>query len=384
MNYGKLLSAIGNAEVVMIGEASHGTHEFYQQRCEITKLLIQEKGFNIIATEADWPDAYRVNRFVQHGKVCKDKTAEDSLGDFKRFPLWMWRNREVVEFVDWLRKWNDDHPNSKCAYYGMDLYSFFTSMDKVVEYLNQVSQEDAKRVQKSYSVFERFQGEPSAYGFATGVGLAPSFENEVVKTLVDLQKKGEEYLKGAGGLIDGDELFYTTQNAKLVADAEEYYRKMYHADARTWNIRDNHMASTVQSIMEFHANKLPNRMPKAVIWAHNSHLGDARQTDSKKLRGEWNVGQLLRQRLGMDRTFNVGFSTYSGTVAASDEWDDPAKCKKVRPGMPDSWEDVFHDATRGADVRDYELFFRSNDPNTKVDNELLERLGGRRYERYIG
>jgi len=256
-NYASLLDAIGDAEVVMIGEASHGTHDFYQQRAEITKELITKKGFTFIAAEADWPDAYRVNRFVQHGRNC-DEHPVDSLQDFKRFPLWMWRNRVVVDFVDWLRKHNDQYHDveKKVSFYGMDLYSFYSSMDAVVEYLDKVSPEDAKTARKRYSNFERFQGEPSAYGYATGLGLSKPFEREVVSTLVDIQKKGETYLKGAGGLIDGDELFYTQQNAELVRNAEEYYRKMYHADDCTWNLRDKHMADCVSSLIAFHNKKI--------------------------------------------------------------------------------------------------------------------------------
>jgi len=384
-NYAKLLAAVGDAEVVMIGEASHGTKEFYQQRAEITKQLIIQKGFTFVAAEADWPDAYRANRYVQNGKKS-DLSAKDSLGDFRRFPLWMWRNTVVNEFMQWLRRHNDTKIDAKhkVAFYGMDLYSFYSSMDAVIEYLQQVSPEDAKLAKKRYSSFDRFQGEPSSYGMAAGFGLSPSFEKEVVATLVDLQKKEEKYLKGAGGLIDGDELFYTQQNARLVAHAEEYYRKMYHADAITWNLRDGHMVDCVTSLMEYHAHRFSGqRKEKVVLWAHNSHLGDARNTDASK-RGEVNVGQLMREKFGLGKTFNIGFSTYKGSVTAAKNWDEPAQCDRVRNGIYNSYEHVFHSAAKFMKQNDYYMIFRSNDLTHNVDSELVGHLSSSRLERFIG
>jgi len=383
--YGPLLEAIGDAEVVMIGEASHGTHEFYQQRAEITKQLITKKGFTFIAVEADWPDAYRVNRYVQGGKAS-DVTARDALQDFKRFPMWMWRNTVVLDFVEWLKQYNTSKElKDKIAFYGMDLYSFYSSMDAVIEYLEKVSPEDAEVARKRYGNFDRFQGEPAAYGYASGFGLSPSFEREVVATLVDLQKKEEIYLKGVGGLIDGDELFYTQQNAALVRNAEEYYRKMYHANDETWNLRDQHMFNCVSSLFEFHQKKFQNqRKEKVVLWAHNSHLGDARATDAGRLRGEWNVGQLMRENYGLQKTFNIGFSTYTGCVTAAKNWDKPAQCDRVRNGLYDSYEHIFHSATEGWDTKDYMMIFRNNQPNGRVSDELVDNLMRSRYERYIG
>jgi len=384
-NYSALLDAVGDAEIVMIGEASHGTHDFYHQRAEITKQLILKKNFTFIAIEGDWPDAYRVNRYVQHGKR-KDNTAAEALGDFKRFPLWMWRNRVIMDFVEWLRGHNDqfNDAHKKVAFYGMDLYSFYSSMDAVIEYLEKVSPEDAKVARRRYSNFDRFQGEPHAYGQAAGFGLSGAYEKEVLSTLLDLKKKEEDYLKGVGGLIDGDELFYTQQNAELVKNAEEYYRKMYQADERTWNLRDKHMVDCVTSLFNYHKKKFKGeRQEKVVIWAHNSHLGDARQTDAS-LRGEWNVGQLMRERFGLTKTFNIGFSTYTGTVTAAKSWDKPAQCMKVRNGLTESYEHVLHSATENWEYKDYYMLFRSNTPNVKVNPELVDALLPPRYERYIG
>jgi len=384
-DYTKIEQAIGEAPVVLIGEASHGTHEFYEQRAEITKRLIQNKGFTMIAVEADWPDAYRVNRYVQKGKHSRDKSADDALQDFKRFPLWMWRNTVVRDFVEWLSQFNDNkEKKERIAFYGMDLYSFYSSMDAVVEYLEKVAPEDAKKARKNYSNFDRFQGEPSAYGYAAGLGLIRPLERDVVKTLVDLREKEEEYLKGVGGLIDGDELFYAQQNAQLVKNAEEYYRQMYAADERTWNIRDKHMADCVSSLVEFHTSKFPDKKQKVVIWAHNSHIGDASKTDAGRKRGEWNIGQLLRERFGLNQTFNIGFNTYTGSVTAATEWDRPAQFKHVNPGMANSNELLFHKVAESMDQKNFLLINRSNSDQVKTDSLAVNILSQPRYERYIG
>jgi erythromycin esterase-like protein len=384
-NYKHILEAVGDADIVMIGEASHGTHDFYHQRAEITKLLIEQKNFTFVAVEADWPDAYRVNRFVQNGKRS-DKTASDALSDFRRFPMWMWRNTVMLDFVQWLRNRNDavKEVNKKTAFYGMDLYSFFTSMDSVVEYLEQVSPADAKLARKRYSSFERFQGEASTYGYAVGLGLSKPFEKEVISTLMDIHKKGEQYLTGAGGLIDGDELFYTKQNAEVVKNAEEYYRKMYHADESTWNLRDKHMADCVANLLEFHKQKFPNRNEKVILWAHNSHLGDARATSKGLIRHEWNIGQLMRERYGLSKTFNIGFSTYTGSVTAARNWDTPGNCYRVRNGFYGSYEHILHMVTENWEHKDFSLVFRSNSPSIKADVEMVDALLKQKFERYIG
>jgi len=298
----------------------------------------------------------------------------------------MWRNSEVVEFATWLRAHNDSKNDvkQKVAFYGMDLYSFYTSMDAVIEYLKQVSPDDAKIAKKRYSNFDRFQGEPSAYGMAAGFGLSKSYEREVVATLTDLHKKEEQYLKGAGGLIDGDELFYTKQNARLVAHAEEYYRKMYHADEITWNLRDGHMVDCVTNLMDYHSNRFRGeRKEKVVLWAHNSHLGDAKFTEASQ-RGEVNVGQLMREKMGLNRTFNIGFSSFRGSVTASKNWDEPAQCDRLRNGIFSSFEHVFHSGAKFMNEKDYYMIFRSNSNNYVVDREALENLSQERLERYVG
>jgi len=276
----------------------------------------------------------------------------------------MWRNEVVAPFLDWLRNYNEHHrrkdaPKGQVAFYGMDLYSMYSSMDAVVEYLEKVSPEDAALAKDRYANFDRFQGEPHSYGYASALGLSRSYQKEVVATLCDLRKKGEEYLCGRGGLIDGDELFYAEQNASLVMKAEEYYRKMVLGDENTWNIRDTHMADCVQSLLNFHEKKT-GRTAKVVLWAHSSHLGDARAT-SRSAHGELNLGQLMRQRFGLSQTFNIALSTYSGSVTAASNWDDPADFKKVRNGLAMSYEHLFHSVGEQLGTPNWAAVVRSND-----------------------
>jgi len=382
-----MFQAIGNARVVLIGEASHGTQEFYQMRAEITKTLIRDFGFTFVAVEADWPDAYRVNRYVHQSKNNKDQNAEQSLSDFKRFPVWMWRNKVMVDFIEWMKDYNltKSKNQDKTAFYGLDLYSMYSSMDAVIEYLRLVSPEDAAKAAKNYSNFERFQGQPSAYGAHAGLGLEKSFEKEVVQTLVTLQQKGESYLKGIGGLIDGDELFYATKNAELVKNAEEYYRNMYSADENTWNLRDSHMSECLMSLLDYHQDKFPNKFPKAIVWAHNSHIGDARASDRKTLIEEWNVGQLIREALEKrsEQCFNIGFSTFKGSVTAANQWDEPAEYMRVRNGMYHSYEHLCHQLIEDTKQDAFYAIFRSNGPY-QVDPSLLKIFEKSRHERYIG
>jgi len=266
----------------------------------------------------------------------------------------------------------------------LDLYSLFSSMEAVVEYLTKVSPEDAKRAVKSYGMFDKFQGNPSQYGFWAGLGMQ-SLEKEVVDILTDILEKKEEYLQ-SGRMIDGDELFFATRNAALVKNAEEYYRKMYHADALTWNIRDSHMADTVHALMEFLKEKNPNIPPKIVLWAHNSHLGDARASDRKTQLKEINLGQLLREQLGLEKTFNIGFGTSVGTVTASRKWEEPGYLYDLRPGIQHSYEKLFQTVASTSSSKNFMLFFRSNaKEDDLVDDQVVNYLSKKsRYHRYIG
>jgi erythromycin esterase-like protein len=337
-DYDELISLIGDARFVLIGEASHGTHDFYRERARITRRLIEERGFSAVAVEADWPDAYRVNRYV---RGTSSDSAEESLDDFRRFPHWMWRNEDVLEFIAWLRERNDvaarSGPAAAAGFYGLDLYSLFTSIEAVLGYLDRVDPEAARRARSRYACFEHFHADSQAYGYAAAVGAAEPCEAEAVAQLVELQRSAARYGDGAQA---EDELFFAEQNARLVQNAEEYYRSMFRGRDTSWNLRDEHMAETFDAL-RLHLEK---RRPGAriVVWAHNSHLGDARATEMGS-RGELNLGQLIRQRYGRD-TVNIGFSTWSGTVTAASDWDQPAERKRVRRALPGSYEQVFHDA----------------------------------------
>jgi erythromycin esterase-like protein len=332
-DFGPLLERVGDAHFVLLGEGSHGTHDFYQQRAEITKRLIIEKGFTAVAVEADWPDAYRVNRYVRGDG--DDANAGEALAGFQRFPTWMWRNTVVLDFVEWLRDENSSrNTNGKTGFFGLDLYSLFNSMRTVVDYLERVDPDAARRARYRYSCFEHFGENSQAYGYAASFDLSRSCEDEAVNQLVELERRAIEYLGQAGG----DDFFDAAQNARLVKNAEEYYRSMFRGRQSSWNLRDTHMVETVEALTSHYARH--GRDPKIVVWAHNSHLGDARATEMGK-RGELNVGQLVRQRHGSDAVL-VGFTTYSGTVTAAHDWDDPGEQRRVLPAIPDSYEHGFH------------------------------------------
>jgi erythromycin esterase-like protein len=336
-DYDPLMDLIGDARIVLIGEASHGTHEFYEQRIEITKRLIQEKGFTAVAVEADWPDAYRVNRYVRG--VNDDATAVEALGEFQDFPTWMWRNTDVLNFINWLRQYNDALPQNarKVGFYGLDLYSMHASIDAVLGYLDKVDPDAAKQARSRYSCFEHFREDTQTYGYATSVGLAESCEDEAVNQLIELQRRTAEYAQRDGQVAE-DEFFYAEQNARLVKNAEEYYRSMFRGRVSSWNIRDRHMAGTLDGLVA-HLERQGNQA-KVVVWEHNSHLGDARATEMGDA-GELNVGQLVRERYGRDAIL-IGFSTYTGSVTAASDWGASAELKRVRPALPESYEALFH------------------------------------------
>src|SRR5216110_3459446 len=273
-DYDALLQLIGNARFVLIGEASHGTHEFYFERAAITKRLIAEKDFSIIAIEADWPDSARIHRYVRGMPTA---SADEALSGFRRFPTWMWRNTVVVEFVEWLREFNKDvdPKKARAGFYGMDLYSLHGSIDAVLNYLEKVDPEAAKRARLRYSCFDHFSREPQEYGYAATVGAAESCENAVVEQLIEIQRKAAEFLS-RDGAVAAEELFFAEQNARLVKNAEQYYRSMFRGRASSWNLRDRHMVETIEALV---AHLDGSRQPKALVWAHNSHLGDARATE---------------------------------------------------------------------------------------------------------
>ncbi|MDB6024719.1 MAG: hypothetical protein JWM68_942 [Verrucomicrobiales bacterium] len=365
-DYDPLLEMIGDARFVLLGEATHGTHEFYRERAQITKRLIKEKGFTAVAVEADWPDAYRVNQFVRG--LGTDQDGEEALSGFKRFPTWMWRNADVLDFVGWLREHNQRIKNGaeKTGFYGLDLYSLNISIECVLTYLKKTDPEEARRARARYSCFEHFGMDPQSYASASLTGQ--SCEEEVIRQLIELRRRAPEYTSRDGAAAV-DDYFFAEQNARLVKNAEQYYRSMYYGRASSWNLRDTHMVETLDALVK-HLSKT-SRGDKVVIWEHNSHLGDARATQMSEI-GELNVGQLLREKFG-NAAVLVGFTTFSGTVTAASEWEEPGQRKQVLEALPESYEYLFHDVG-------HERFYLNLRDNLRVKEALTEP----RLERAIG
>lgn len=373
-DYDSLMQLVGERRFVLIGEASHGTHEFYATRAAITKRLIVERGFTTVAVEADFPDALRVDDFVRGRAKENDarapSDAANALEVFARFPEWMWRNADVRDFVAWLRAHNERlAEEDRVGFYGIDLYSLHASIDAVLEYLNRVDPEAARRARERYSCFEHFE-DSQAYGYAASRGHIEPCEEEVVKQLVELNARAREYASRDGRRAIED-FFHAEQNARLVQNAEGYYRSMFHGRVSSWNLRDRHMADTLDALVQF--ADYQSRRAKIVVWAHNSHLGDARATEMGERHGEWNVGQLVRETYGEEDTLLVGFSTYTGTVTAASNWGDAPLQKRVRPGLAGSYEELFHET--GIDR--FILFPREHE-------EIIEAFGEPRLQRAIG
>jgi len=336
-DYDALLSRVGDARIVLLGEASHGTHEFYRERARITKRLIAERGFNVVAVEGDWPDAYRVNRFVSGGG--SDPDAEAALDGFRRFPTWMWRNADVLDFVGWLRAHNEGLHRSarRVGFYGLDLYSLGASMEAVIAYLDEQDPGAADRARARYECLQPYGGDSAGYGQAVLLGVSEPCRRRVIEQLVELRRAAGEYLARDGRAAE-DEYFFAEQNAAVVANAEEYYRTMFGDRAGSWNQRDRHMADTLDQLLA-HLDR-HGGTARVVVWAHNSHVGDARSTEMTH-RGELNIGQLTRERHGRDAV-SVGFTTYAGSVTAASDWGGPAERKRVRPALADSYEALLH------------------------------------------
>jgi len=366
-DYDALIEMAGERRFVLIGEASHGTHEFYRERARITRRLIDECGFNAVAVEADWPDAYRVNRYVMG--QSDDVDAPGALTDFRRFPAWMWRNHDVVDFLHWLRAHNDSlsEDANKTRFYGLDLYSLRSSIEAVIAYLDSVDPDEAERARHRYSCFDHVGAEGQAYGYALAFEGAVPCENEVVAQLIALRHNANDYLRHDGALAQ-DELFFAEMNAMVVRDAEEYYQQMYRAEIPAWNLRDRHMAATLDNLTHHLDRQLGDA--KVVVWEHNSHVGDARAT-AMGARGELNVGQLARQRYGAECLL-IGFTTYDGRVTAASNWGAAAERWHLRPALANSHEAFLHQVGMAS------FWLDTSEP--VVRNELREP----RLERAVG
>jgi len=326
-DFDALLDRIGDAKVVLLGEATHGTSEFYRMRQRISQELIARKGFRFVAIEGDWPDVARLDHYVRHFEFPPSEWTA-----FARFPTWMWRNNEVRGFIDWLRDHNADRrPRQRTAIYGLDLYSLYTSISSVLRYLDDVDPDSARVARQRYACLTPWQSDPAAYGHAALTGGFRTCEGEVVRMLADILRKQSDY-----AAHDGERFLDATQNARLVTDAERYYRIMYYGSRASWNLRDTHMFDTLKSLLAFHGAEA-----KAIVWAHNSHVGDAAATEMAA-RGEHNIGRLCREEFGLN-VYSIGFGTDSGTVAAASDWDGPMEVKTVRPALHRSYESLCHE-----------------------------------------
>jgi protein-L-isoaspartate(D-aspartate) O-methyltransferase len=352
-----LLSRIGEARVVLLGEASHGTSEFYRMRERISRELITKKGFRFVAIEGDWPDAARIDHYVRHLEYPPSEWTA-----FARFPVWMWRNEEVRAFIDWLRHHNAPLSGaSRIAFHGLDLYSLYDSIRAVLKYLDQVDPHSAHVARERYGCLTPWQSDPATYGHAALTGAYPTCEPDVVRVLTDLLHKRRDYAER-----DGERFMDAVQNARLIANAERYYRIMYYGSRASWNLRDSHMFETLKTLLAFYGPK-----SKAIIWAHNSHIGNAAATEMFS-RGEYNLGHLCRKEFG-DLAYAIGFGTHTGTVAAASNWDGPMEIKTVLPSIPDSYEHVCHEAGKQSFVLNLR---RSSLEETPLRKPRFERAIG--------
>lgn len=329
-----LMERIGDCPYVLLGEASHGTSEFYSWRAAITKRLIMEKDFSFVAVEGDWPDCYRVNNFVK-GKNNSGSSAYEVLHAFSRWPTWMWANKEIVELIEWLKLFNQKEGGDRSVgFYGLDVYSLWESLDSVIKFLRKNYPESIKSAIEAYRCFEPYGGDVEEYARATAF-IPESCEDEVTQILFELRKRasGGELAQKAGK----EAYFNAEQNAVVARDAELYYRTMMKGGEASWNVRDHHMMDTLERLMKFH-----DRGAKSIVWAHNTHIGDARATDMKS-DGMVNLGQLAREQAGKDNVVLAGFGTYSGNVIAAKGWGEPMEKMGVPPAIEGSWDNFLHE-----------------------------------------
>ena len=355
---GPLLARVGDAGVVLLGEATHGTSEFYRMRERITRELIEKKGFRLVTIEGDWPDAARVDHYVRHLEYPPSEWTA-----FARFPTWMWRNDEVRAFVDWLRGHNAGHkPAHRVAFHGLDLYSLYASIRAVLKYLDEVDPSTARVARERYGCLTPWQTDPATYGHAALTGAYRTCKSEVSIVLKQLLQQRTAYAER-----DGERFMDAVQNARLIANAERYYRIMYYGSRASWNLRDSHMFETLKTLLAYHGHE-----SKIVVWAHNSHIGNAAATEMHS-RGKYNLGELCRKEFG-ERCYSIGFGTFTGTVAAASDWDGPMEIKTVQPAIAESYEHICHQTN----VPAFLLNLRT------ASAELLNALRKPHLERAIG
>lgn len=356
--FGAMFDRFGDARIVLLGEATHGTSEFYAARAAITRHLIVHHGFNLVAVEGDWPDAARIDDYVRH------HAGRPKRGDpFIRFPTWMWRNAEVLQFADWLRRHNEPlAPDKRTSFRGLDVYSLGESIHAVLHYLDKVDPDRARSARQSYGCLTPWQDEPQQYGRAVLSGMRDSCEDFAVEQLKELLASRVAYMEA-----DGEAYFDAEQNARIVRAAERYYRIMYRGATESWNLRDRHMFDTLQALLAHQKDT------RAVVWAHNSHVGDARAT-AMGWQGEFNIGELCRTAYG-EQSVLIGFGTDTGTVAAASDWGGAMEVKAVRPAREGSFEHAFRQSGIARSLTDW---------RNGANRELVSALSHPRLERAIG
>lgn len=373
-SFGSYFDSFGDYKVVLLGDGSHGTSEFYSARAEITKRLISQHGYTMVAVEADWPDAEAVDRYVRQrpGEKAGVGGHTKTFEPFSRFPTWMWRNREMQDLVEWMRNRNAKLPDAqKAGFYGLDLYSMGASIRAVIDYLDQVDPDAGKQARLRYGCLQPWVEDPASYGLASLRGLQDC-ESQVISMLKDILGRRLQYTEDALNNQGDDEFHSGAQNAYLVRDAERYYKAMYYSSATSWTLRDTHMFDTLRRLLGH------NPAGKAIVWAHNSHVGDARFTSMGTRRNEINIGQLCRENLGRDQVAILGCGTHTGTVAAAHEWDDDMAVMNVRPSRNDSWEMLAHQTGLPSFVLDLR--------KDRIDPELRDLMAAERLrlQRFIG
>lgn len=361
-DFAESFDRFADARIVLLGEATHGTHEFYQARAQITRRLVERHGFNIVAVEGDWPDLARIDDYVRHG-AARPRSGEP----FTRFPTWMWRNEEVLAFADWLRGHNAGLPEElRASVRGLDVYSLQESIHAVLAYLETHSPDEAERARHRYGCLTPWQDEPQHYGRAVVYGELAKCEDPMVAQLERLLARRMELIAHDAG-SDGEAFFDAEQNARIVRAAERYYRSMYRGAAESWNLRDRHMFDTLQRLLAH------TREARAVVWAHNSHVGNASAT-AMGWQGEFNIGELVRNAYGDDAVL-VGFGTDRGTVAAASDWGAEMNVMQVRPARDDSWEGMFRKTGLARSLTDWRGG-RKRELVSALSNVLLERAIG--------
>jgi erythromycin esterase len=346
-----LVDRIGESQFVLLGEASHGTSEFYKWRSEISKRLILEKKFSFIAVEGDWPDCFRVNRFIKGFSDSNYKNTYDVLNSFNRWPTWMWANKEMVHLIEWIKEYNDTILNqqrlstsidNQVGFYGLDLYSLWESMEAIINYLKKIDPSALQNAIEAYNCFEPYNKNVEEYAHATAF-VPQNCEDEIIDLLTSMKSKREVYSRDHDQNKE-EEYLDAEQNAITARDAEQYYRTMIRGDVNSWNLRDTHMMDTLERLINFYHDQNYNAnksKPKAIVWAHNTHIGDARFTDMNRS-GMINLGQLVREKKGVDNTVLIGFSTYSGTVIAAKGWGKKMEIMDVPPATEGSWDNILH------------------------------------------